>query len=242
MDRRYLCNNRRLFNYGVDMRLTVFLALFLALKLGHTETNIQNLQFIQDEILDMKVSTIKEAKFFIIDLSARLKLDGYIVEDIDLNEFQKHMIESVRLEISDEDQLQQAEYLINELINSIRIEYVKKTKFPVGVSADGNPYNVQHRDDRELPDRMITGLIEFSAGCLLCFTPFRFIGGPMVIDGVRRMLDSTEEESKRIKEYMYSNRNINELRVGVFKNSRSKNGKHANLTPYMMTPHMGGRF
>ncbi len=53
--------------------------------------------------------------------------------------------------------------------------------------------------NQEIPDGIVIGLVETMCGAILWVTPFRNIGTGMMVDGIRRILNSAEETSKTTK-------------------------------------------
>ena len=91
---------------------------------------------------------------------------------------------------------------ITELLfqNIIEIESLHQSKFLSKQSLDylfkSKKENKKKNFDKEIPSGVIIGGMEFVSGVLLWVTPFKKVGVGLIVDGIRRMLNETEQIAK----------------------------------------------
>lgn len=137
--------------------------------------------------------SIFQAQKFIADFITTIEKEyGF---HINLEELKNNIFEMIENEFYTDEQKSQIKSCFSMLLNNSSLAsknsescyYLSKQKKH---SHKKKKENVQKED---ISGGVIIGAVETLAGAILWITPFRVIGTGMMIDGVRRMLNSVEE-------------------------------------------------
>jgi len=99
--------------------------------------------------------------------------------------------------------LKEAENILNKIIDNLEEKELKKSFSTSDYSFENVKYKLEkikkkeEKKEENVPNGIIIGGAETACGVLLLITPWWRVGTGLVVDGVRRMLNSTEEIAKQ---------------------------------------------
>ena len=155
--------------------------------------------------------SVKEARIFIEDVFAIIDYK-YEVKNISTNYLKEFVLNCFKQKNLNEQVLDEVrnclDILIDGLIkreqknNFINISDFSRNEFYIIKCKSNKKRNEQ---EKEISGGIVIGCAETLCGVLLWLTPFRQAGTGLMIDGVRRMLNDTEEQAKKNEKHQYNN-------------------------------------